>query len=124
MVDPLADDIFNTGAEEGVIVEFTGVSPDASVQIRNLLDSSDIRSQVSYKADVTSGLAIGDTVKITATLPSSAVSQGYELSREETEVTVGNVAYYISSTDDLTDEMWAQIEAEYDDWFYALRGIL
>ncbi len=114
-LDPFDEDIFNVTEGEGVYIEFTGTSPDASLQIRNTLPSSNPLSKVTYTAETTSDISKGDEIRITAELPESYEEEGYVLGSSSTTVTCEEVDEYITSLDDIDDETWEKILAQCDD---------
>lgn len=86
-----------------VIVEFTGASPDAAVQIRNM-SKDKILSEISFQADKTSDIQKGDTVTVTATIPSELEEQGYVFENTSKEYKVEKVDSYVQKFEDLPEE--------------------
>ena len=86
-----------------VIVEFTGASPDAAVQIRNMCKDK-ILSEISFQADKTSDIEKGDTVTVTATIPSELEEQGYVFENTSKEYKVEKVDSYVQKFEDLPEE--------------------
>jgi|GEM_PF-2237947 len=88
---------------KNVIVEFTGASPDAAVQIRNMCKDK-ILSEISFQADKTSDIEKGDTVTVTATIPSELEEQGYVFENTSKEYKVEKVDSYVQKFEDLPEE--------------------
>ena len=86
-----------------VIVEFTGASQDAAVQIRNM-SKDKILSEISFQADKTSDIQKGDTVTVTATIPSELEEQGYVFENTSKEYKVEKVDSYVQKFEDLPEE--------------------
>ena len=86
-----------------VIVEFTGASPDAAVKIRNM-SKDKILSEISFQADKTSDIQKGDTVTVTATIPSELEEQGYVFENTSKEYKVEKVDSYVQKFEDLPEE--------------------
>ena len=86
-----------------VIVEFTGASPDAAVQIRNM-SKDKILSEISFQTDKTSDIQKGDTVTVTATIPSELEEQGYVFENTSKEYKVEKVDSYVQKFEDLPEE--------------------
>ena len=121
IVDAFDPEVFDVkDGEEGILIEFTGASPDAEVQIRSTLPSDHPLSDVQYSADPSNGLSEGDTITITATLPYS--DEPRELKEESTTVTVDSVASYVDDLEEIDDETWEEIKAQCDDLWQA-KGV-
>lgn len=121
IVDAFDPEVFDVeDGEEGIIIEFTGASPDAEVQIRSTLPSDHPLSDVQYSADPSNGLSEGDTITITATLPYS--DEPRELKEESTTVTVDSVASYVDDLEEIDDKTWEEIKAQCDDLWQA-KGV-
>lgn len=114
-LDAFAPDIFNTGKEEGVVVEFSGTSPNADIQIRNLLSDDNPLSKATYTCDRYGDIKKGDSVEIKVTLPYDYEEQGYVLKEESTTITCDKVAEYIISLDDIDKKTWDKIKTQYND---------
>lgn len=92
---------------EDVVIEFTGVSPNAEVQIRNTSEDEYI-SQVQFYADKTSGLKKGDKITVTAE-GNFDEEEGIILEKTEKEYTVEETDVYITSVDELSQEQMQKI---------------
>ncbi len=91
-------------AFEGVTVEFSGTSPNAEAV---LVVNNPVFEEEDYTIDRTSGLAKGDSV--TVTVDSSAVSsiqsgRGMIPAETSKEYPVENVAYYVTSLEDIPED--------------------
>lgn len=92
---------------EDVVIEFTGVSPNAEVQIRNTSKDKYI-SQVQFYADKTSGLKKGDKITVTAE-GNFDEEEGIIFENTEKEYTVEETDVYITSIDELSQEQMQKI---------------
>lgn len=113
-IDAFDKDKFNVKSGDGVYIEFIGVSPDASVQIRNTLPLDDPMSQINYIAEPSTGIKFGDSIKIKAELPYN-YQDDYTLKSEYTNVTCESVDRYIESIDEIDDETWEKIKKQCND---------
>ena len=117
-VDPFDPVVFDVESGEGIYIEYTGTSPDLSVQIRNTLPPGNILSQVAYSVTSKNSGHVkkGDQVEITAALPYQLTEQGYVLTSSVKEVTCQKAAAYLTSPDEIDEDTWNQIKAECDDY--------
>lgn len=105
-VDAFAPDIFQT--ETGVVLEYSGTAPEASLTVRNQC-AGEPESLISYTADTTSGLKNGDEIKITAELPAEAAQEGYVLKETEKTVKVEGLDSYVTSLSQLKETDRAEV---------------
>ena len=117
-VDPFDPMVFDVESGEGIYIEYTGTSPELSVQIRNTLPPGNILSQVAYSvtSENSGHVKKGDPVEITAALPYQLTEQGYVLTSEVKEVTCQKAAAYLTSLDEIDEDTWNKIKAECDDY--------
>lgn len=116
VIDAFSSNVFNVSDDsKGIHIDFTGVSPNAKVNIRKDLPSDNQLSMVDYEADDVDGVEKGDKVTITASLPDDMIDDGYKLKEESTTVICDNVSEYITSLDDIDEETWDKIKSQCDD---------
>ena len=87
-VDAFDSAFFNT--DDGVRLVFEGASPNASLSIVNTCQQEPA-SLITYTAEPNQHLSNGDTVTITASLPSYVTAKGYTLKHTETTLTIDNL---------------------------------
>ena len=87
-VDAFDSAFFNT--DDGVRLVFEGASPNASLSIVNACQQEPA-SLITYTAEPNQYLSNGDTVTITASLPSYVMAKGYTLKNTETTLTIDNL---------------------------------
>ena len=99
--------------ESNLEVVFVGVAPNAEVELRNISKDSFI-SQIYYSADKTSGLAVGDTITVTAEVDEYyAEDAGYMVSGELTrEFTAEDLDHYITALEDIDDTTMEKVEKQ------------
>lgn len=128
--EPIELDAFDSkyfNQEDGIEVTVHGVAPFAYVSVENKLPDTNDLFHVQYSVDETADLKNGDTVTVTAKIPSEFADAGYVLKENTTTLTVEGVDSYVSS---LTSEMWEQLKPycdqalteELDDVFYIQKG--
>ncbi len=118
-IDPFDPQYFNVESGEGVYIEFTGISPNADIQIRNTLPDSNPLSKVSYVVDKSYSYNIkkGQTITITAYPDESFEEDGIILTEESAEVTCEKVDEYIKSVSDIDDETMQKIVKQCNDLY-------
>lgn len=116
-MDPFAQEIFNVSEGEGIYIEYTGVSPCASIVIRNTLPDSNPLSKVEYVTEESLSKEIkkGQEITIIAKAPSDWSEDDYKLTQTSTTVICEKVDEYITSIDEIDDETWALIKAQCED---------
>lgn len=98
-----ADVISQKELFKDIIVEFTGVAPEASVQIRNT-SKHEFISQLSFTADKTSNLNKGDKIVVTASVPYGVASDEYILKETSKEYVVKKVDTYVTSFGQISED--------------------
>lgn len=86
-----------------IVVEFTGVAPEASVQIRNT-SKHEFISQLNFEVDKRSNLDKGDKIVVTASIPYEVSSDEYILKETSKEYKVKKVDTYVTSFDQISEE--------------------
>lgn len=115
-VDAFAKDIFDT--DTGVVLEYKGGAPTASLSIKNKC-TSEPESRITYKADKVSDISNGDKIKITAELPSSVANKGYVLKEAEKTITVEGLDTRVTNLSQLNEADRKEIENKLQDFFKA-----
>ncbi len=107
-------------AFEGVSVEFSGTSPDATAAI---IKSADVPSQLSFSLDRSEGLSIDDTVTVRISDESAnAYMQEDGLFPEELTKSfpVENVAYYVTDLDQIPEDGMDKMKEQAEDVFNSI----
>ena len=93
-------------------VTLSGMSPNLSLSVTNESTDEFVKT-VQFKAEKTSGIANGDTIKITAYSwdKEMAEEKGYVLKELTTNYKVENQASYVSSKEELEGDIKAQIKS-------------
>lgn len=99
-VDAFAEDIFDT--DSGVVLEYTGTAPEASLEIVNQC-ASETASLITYTADKNDGIRNGDEITVTATLSPEAAKEGYVLKETEKTVKVEGLNSYVESLSQINE---------------------
>lgn len=101
-----------------VTVSFSGISPDGSVTITPNYDKSEMQ-YINFSANKNSGLKVGDSITITASIWGSTDSFvekfGSVLGKTEETYTVGSLARYISDISDIPEEMYNKMDKQLRD---------
>ncbi|MGN1197930.1 MAG: hypothetical protein ACI4TA_10035 [Acetatifactor sp.] len=101
-----------------VTVTFSGISPNGSVTITPNYDKAEMQ-YVSFSADKNSGLKVGDSVTVTASISGSTDSFvekfGAVLGKTEEAYTVENLAHYISDISDIPEDMYNKMDKQLQD---------
>ena len=105
---------FGISEGEGLIVEYAGISPELTVQLRNTFAADNPLSRISYQQAEYGRVAKGETVKIKASLPYD-MQEAYVLKETEGSVVVDNVAFYITSMNEIDEATLAKIRQQCDD---------
>lgn len=85
-----------------IVVEFTGVSPNAQVQIRNT-SKDEVISQIQFTADKIDGVRKGDRIVVTAVNAEDFEKEGYLFSEPEKEYIAEEVDCYITGFEQFTE---------------------
>ncbi len=105
-----------------VTVSFSGISPNGSVTITPNYDKAEMQ-YVSFSADKNSGLKVGDSVTVTASISGSTDSFvkkfGAVLGKTEETYSVENLARYISDFSDIPEDMYNKMDKQLQDNFNA-----
>ena len=105
-----------------VTVTFSGISPNGSVTITPNYDKAEMQ-YVSFSADKNSGLKVGESVTVTASISGSTDSFvekfGAVLGKTEEAYTVENLAHYISDISDIPEDMYNKMDKQLQDNFNA-----
>lgn len=115
VVDAFDPSFFNT--ETGVMVQYSGVVPEGYLQISNKLEKDNPAYQVKYSCDA-NDVSYGESVTITASLPSSAKKDGYVLKEETYEFPLKDLDHYMTDTKELNVDK-TQFKADLIDAFTA-----
>lgn len=129
-VDAFAKNIFDT--DSGVVLEYRGASPMASLIIGNKC-TNEPESMIVYKAEMVSGseenrgwlnnevlnISNGDEIKITAELPADAAEKGYILKKSEKTITVEGLDTYVTNLSQLNETDRKNVENKLRDFFEA-----
>lgn len=99
-VDAFSEDIFDT--DTGVILEYSGTSPEASLKIQNMC-TKEPESWITYTADKEFNIQNGDQIKITAALPAQAAEEGYVLKETETTITAEGLNSYVENLSQINE---------------------
>ncbi|MBQ9680514.1 MAG: hypothetical protein IJV48_07530 [Ruminococcus sp.] len=111
VIDAFDPAVFNT--DTGVMITYNGIAPNGSLSISNKVEKSNPISQVTYKAD-SDGVAYGDTITITASLPKTAEDEGYVLKEETYEYPLKDVDHLLTGTDELTADDKSALKTKYE----------
>ena len=116
-IDPFDPQYFNITHGEGVYIDFTGISPNASVEITNNLPISNPLWEVEYSLaeNIDGEIHKGQQIKIHAAAPYQWEDEGYALKSTDTTVTCENVDEYVKSIDDIDDEAMNTILEQCED---------
>ncbi len=114
-VDAFDPSFFNT--ENGVCLTWEGAAPNASLSIVNTCQQEPV-SYITYTAEPAQHLSNGDTVTITASLPSYMAEQGYVLKSTETALTVENLDTLFTDFAQLSEEDQKTAQQQWSDFFY------
>lgn len=118
-IDPFEDSLLNIAVEGETVsgklnILIRGCAPHLGVTVSSDLPADDPRSALTYSVATESpegGYAQGDVVTITATPKfSSDFTNSYILSRDSLEVSLENVPHYLSSADEVTPDLLAQLK--------------
>ena len=92
-------------------VTFSGTSPDCSAEFENT-GSEPAADDIYYEADSSSGLAKGDKITVTVNYDEDTLLEEYgvALTQDSKEYEVDNVDAYAASTEDITDEVLADMK--------------
>lgn len=105
-----------------VEVSFSGISPNGAVTITPNYEQPEIQ-YVSFSADKNSGLKVGDTITVTAsisgTVDSFVEKFGVVLGKTEETYTIDNLACYISDIEDIPEDMYNKMDKQLKDTFNA-----
>ena len=95
---------------EDLQVTFTGIAPKGEVEIVNN-STDDFVSDIYFSADKTSGLSNGDVVTITANYDKyQAQDELLVVTQETKEFTVEGLSEYLTSAEQITDEVRAALD--------------
>ena len=105
---------------EDLLVVYEGVSPNASVRI----DTSKLKySFLYFTADETTGLAVGDKIKVSisdeSTMEYYCASEGVKITKTEKEYTVDKLPSLITKLSEIPDEELDKIKSESEDAMFA-----
>lgn len=112
--DPVVIDAF-----KDLEISFDGIAPNAYV---STIEKKKIDGvEVSYSAEDSSGIDIGDTIVITAKLSDT---DGYVLKEETKEIKADKLDKYVSDVEEITDDVYSKMDqqmqdkmvAEFADW--------
>ena len=107
-IDPFDESVFGEGKTVSYTLE--GISPQISFSLSNGAGYDDPLYNVRYHADAEySALKNGDAITVTAELINHADQQGYVLTRTETTIPVEGFDAYVTSADQLTEEMLKEL---------------
>lgn len=105
-----------------VSVSFSGISPNGSMTITPNYDQPEIQ-YVSFFADKNSGLKVGDSVEVSASISGSVDSFverfGCVLGKTEETYTVDALSRYIANIEDVPEEMYNKMNKQLQDCFNA-----
>ena len=110
-VDAFDPSVFNT--DTGVMITYDGIAPNGYLTISNKVEKSNPISQVKYTAD-SEGVAYGDNITITASLPKTAEDEGYVLKEETYEYPLNDVDHLLTGTDELTANDKSALKTKYE----------
>lgn len=114
-MDAFDPSFFNT--ENGVCLTWEGTAPNASLSIVNTCQQEPV-SYITYTAEPAQHLSNGDTVTITASLPSYMAEQGYVLKSTETTLTVENLDTLFTDFAQLSETGQKAAQQQWSDFFY------
>lgn len=102
---------------EYVTVEFTGTSPNASINWDVDYSSEDVMGSISFSASKTSEIAKGDTVTVTADADEDTLLENYgcKLSKTSKDFTCENVDEYITKYADISEDYLETIKKQAED---------
>lgn len=109
-----------------VEVSFSGVSPNGTIKITKDPNRKEMES-IIFSANPDSGLKTGDIVTVTAsvsgTMDAFAAQYGSIPSVREKEYTVGSLASYVTSVEEISDDIMGKMKSQGEDVFraYAAR---
>lgn len=107
---------------EYVNVEFSGTSPNGSVNIMPNYDQPELQ-YVSFTADKNSGLKVGDSVEVSASISGSIDSFverfGCVLGKTKEIYTVDALPRYIANIEDVPEEWYNKMDKQLQDCFKA-----
>lgn len=115
-VDAFAEDIFDT--DSGVVLEYTGTAPEASLEIANQC-AEEPASLITYTADKTEGIRNGDEITITAELSAEAAKEGYVLKESVKTVKVEGLNSYVESLSQINETDRAEFLGRLENTFLA-----
>lgn len=97
---------------EHLQVQFTGIAPNTNIEYS--YDGNDgYLNSWSFTTDKNGGFDAGDKVKISVNVDEEYLKRnGYVLTRTENEYTCENVGYYVTSLDQITEEMEESIKKD------------
>lgn len=101
---------------DDVTLSFSGTSPQATASL-TYSSSDDMLSEYDFEVEPSSDLAIGDTVKVTVSYDEEALLQEYgcKLTETEKEYTCEDVDAYISSGNDIDDDVLSSMKKQTED---------
>ncbi len=105
---------------DDLVVVFEGVSPNASVRI----DTSKLKySFLSFKADTTTGLEVGDKVTVSisdeSTMEYYCASEGVKITKTEKEYTIDKLPSLIKKLSEIPDKELDKMKSESEDAMFA-----
>lgn len=111
-IDPFDAGFFNVTGGDGVMIDYIGASPNASIRIRNSMPHSDPRADIIYTAEPAEGIRKGEEVKISAELGDTAKSDEFALAERECYVTCDSVPEYVTDIEQITDDVWEKYKQD------------
>lgn len=106
-IDPFTEEIFGEGKMVSVFAE--GVDPFLSLNLWNNADFNDPVYHIQYHADKDFNFRNNEPITITAQLDKPYTQQGYVLSRTETTLSFDGMDRYVSTPEDLPEEVLRRI---------------
>ena len=101
-----------------IVVEFTGIAPEAEVQIRNT-SKDKVISNIEFSVDKAYNLDKGDSVVVTATVPENLSEQGYVFENISKEYKVEAVDSYVKNFNEMPEEGLKKIMKQASDMIEA-----
>ncbi len=111
VVDAFDPSVFNT--DTGVMIRYEGIAPNGYLTISNKVDKKNPVSQVTYRAE-SDGVAYGENITITASLPKTAEDEGYVLKEATYEYPLKDVDHLLRGTDELTANDKSALKTKYE----------
>lgn len=103
---------------ENIEVEFNGIAPNAKASVIDA--SSDHYVMTTYKLDKDSNLNVGDFVTVTAKYDQKKLLEnGYMAESDTKQFAVSEVAKYVNSFEEISEEAWIYLEKECSDFLEA-----